>query len=47
MVSRSGRCVFRPGLHPLVSGLHRDQDAATADLTLPYSSGVVEGHLNS
>jgi transposase len=26
--------------------LRRDLDAVTAGLTLPYSSGVVEGHVN-
>jgi len=26
--------------------LRRDQDAVTAGLTLPWSSGVVEGHVN-
>jgi transposase len=29
-----------------VTGLRRDQDAVTAGLTLPYSSGPVEGHVN-
>jgi transposase len=33
-------------LQSFVSGLRRDQDAVTAGLTLPYSSGVVEGHIN-
>ncbi|MEV5829755.1 transposase [Spirillospora sp. NPDC052242] len=35
-----------PELHSFVTGLRRDQDAATAGLTLPYSSGPVEGHVN-
>ncbi|WP_442942124.1 ISL3 family transposase [Nonomuraea sp. NBC_00507] len=35
-----------PELHSFVTGLHRDQDAVTAGLTLPYSSGPVEGHVN-
>jgi transposase len=35
-----------PGLHPFVAGLQRDLDAVTAGLTLPWSSGPVEGHVN-
>lgn len=35
-----------PDLHAFVTGLRRDQDAVTAGLTLPYSSGPVEGHVN-
>jgi transposase len=35
-----------PELHSFVTGLRRDQDAVTAGLTLPYSSGPVEGHVN-
>jgi transposase len=35
-----------PELRSLVTGLRRDQDAATAGLTLPWSSGAVEGHVN-
>jgi transposase len=35
-----------PALHAFVTGLRRDQDAVTAGLTLPYSSGPVEGHVN-
>ncbi|MEV0590780.1 ISL3 family transposase [Nonomuraea cavernae] len=35
-----------PDLHSFVTGLRRDQDAVTAGLTLPYSSGPVEGHVN-
>jgi transposase len=35
-----------PELHSFVAGLRRDQDAVTAGLTLPYSSGPVEGHIN-
>jgi len=35
-----------PELRSFVTGLRRDQDAATAGLTLPYSSGPVEGHVN-
>jgi transposase len=26
--------------------LRRDQDAVTAGLTLPWNSGIVEGHVN-
>jgi transposase len=35
-----------PELHSFVTGLRRDQDAVTAGLTLPHSSGKVEGHVN-
>ncbi|MEV4130104.1 transposase [Nocardia sp. NPDC049707] len=35
-----------PALHSFVRGLRRDFDAATAGLTLPWSSGPVEGHVN-
>ncbi len=35
-----------PALHSLVSGLRRDQAAVTNGLTLPYSSGQVEGAVN-
>ncbi|MFC7585762.1 transposase [Nonomuraea antimicrobica] len=35
-----------PELHSFVAGLRRDQDAVNAGLTLPYSSGPVEGHVN-
>ncbi|MFI7449661.1 ISL3 family transposase [Nonomuraea sp. NPDC049714] len=35
-----------PDLHSFIAGLHRDLDAARAGLTLPYSSGPVEGHVN-
>ena len=35
-----------PELHSFVTGLRRDQDAVTAGLTLLYSSGPVEGHVN-
>ena len=33
-------------LRSFVTGLRRDQDAVTAGLTLPWNSGVVEGHVN-
>lgn len=36
----------QPTLHSFVRGLRRDQDAVTAGLTLPWSSGTVEGHIN-
>ncbi|MGW0252080.1 ISL3 family transposase [Nocardia goodfellowii] len=36
----------QPALHSFVRGLRRDQDAVTAGLTLPWSSGTVEGHVN-
>ena len=36
----------QPLLRPFADGLRRDQDAVTAGLTLPWSSGVVEGHVN-
>lgn len=35
-----------PGLHTLAAGIERDRDAVIAGLTLPWSSGVVEGHVN-
>jgi transposase len=35
-----------PELHSFITGLRRDLDAARAGLTLPYSSGPVEGHVN-
>ncbi|MFJ9683674.1 transposase [Streptomyces sp. NPDC101194] len=35
-----------PSLHTLVNGLERDLAAVTAGLTLPWSSGIVEGHIN-
>ena len=35
-----------PALHTLVAGLRRDYAAVTAGLTLPYSSGAVEGQVN-
>ena len=33
-------------LRSFVTGLRADQDAVTAGLSLPWSSGVVEGHVN-
>ncbi|WP_229920909.1 transposase [Streptomyces avidinii] len=35
-----------PGLHILAAGIDRDRDAVIAGLTPPWSSGVVEGHVN-
>ncbi|MFI7194016.1 ISL3 family transposase [Nocardia nova] len=36
----------QPALHSFVRGLRRDQDAVTAGLTMKWSSGTVEGHVN-
>ena len=35
-----------PELHSFVTGLRRDHDAVRAGLTLPHSSGKVEGHVH-
>jgi transposase len=35
-----------PGLHSFTTGLRRDYQAVTNGLTLPYSSGAVEGNVN-
>ncbi|MFF6980958.1 transposase [Streptomyces sp. NPDC008343] len=35
-----------PGLHTLAAGIDRDLAAVIAGLTLPWNSGVVEGHVN-
>ncbi|MGW2936612.1 transposase [Streptomyces sp. NPDC001156] len=35
-----------PALHTFVNGLGQDRDAVVAGLSLPYSSGAVEGHNN-
>lgn len=35
-----------PSLHTLAAGMDRDREAVIARLTLPWSSGVVEGHVN-
>ncbi|MFE1318334.1 transposase [Kitasatospora phosalacinea] len=35
-----------PILHPLATGIDRDRDAVTAGFTLPWNSGVIEGHVN-
>jgi transposase len=36
----------QPDLHSFTIGLRRDLDAVTAGLTLPHSSGKVEGNVN-
>jgi transposase len=36
----------QPCLHSFATGIRRDLDAVTAGLTLPYSSGPVEGNVN-
>lgn len=36
----------QPALQSFVRGLRRDQDAVTAGLSMRWSSGVVEGHVN-
>ncbi len=35
-----------PSLHTFAAGIDRDRDAVIAGLTLPWNSGVVEGHVN-
>ncbi|MFE1907384.1 transposase [Streptomyces gardneri] len=35
-----------PSLHTLAAGIDPDRDAVIAGLTLPWNSGVVEGHVN-
>ncbi|MET7313515.1 ISL3 family transposase [Streptomyces sp. NPDC005134] len=35
-----------PAIHTLAAGIDRDRDAVIAGLTLPWSSGVVEDHVN-
>ncbi|MFE7331396.1 ISL3 family transposase [Streptomyces sp. NPDC057565] len=35
-----------PSLHTLAAGIDRDREAVIAGLTQPWSSGVVEGHVN-
>ncbi|MBT2400881.1 transposase [Streptomyces sp. ISL-100] len=35
-----------PSLHTLAAGIDRDREAVIAGLTLPWNSGVVEGHVN-
>jgi transposase len=36
----------QPDLHSFAAGLKRDYDAVRNGLTLPYSSGAVEGNVN-
>ena len=36
----------QPHLRSFATGIRRDHDAVTAGLTLPYSSGKVEGNVN-
>jgi transposase len=36
----------QPQLHSFASGIRRDQQAVTAGLTLPWSSGTIEGNVN-
>ncbi|MBE1496177.1 transposase [Amycolatopsis lexingtonensis] len=36
----------QPHLHSFATGIRRDHDAVTAGLTLPHSSGKVEGNVN-
>ncbi|WP_206742965.1 transposase [Streptomyces natalensis] len=36
-----------PSLRTLATGIDHDRDAVTAGLTLPWSSGAVEGHVNN
>lgn len=42
----SAAATGEPSLQSFVTGLRADQDAVTAGLTLRWSSGVVEGHVN-
>ncbi|MGX1761679.1 ISL3 family transposase, partial [Streptomyces lydicus] len=35
-----------PSMHTFVNGLERDLEAVIAGLTLPWNSGMVEGHVN-
>ncbi|WP_375373267.1 transposase [Streptomyces sp. CAI 127] len=35
-----------PSLHTFINGLEGDLAAVTAGLALPWSSGIVEGHVN-
>ena len=39
--------VEAPQLQSFAAGIRKDYDAVTAGLTLPYSSGKVEGTVNS
>lgn len=42
----AGRQDDLPSLQTLAAGIDRDRDAVIAGLTLPWNSGVVEGHVN-
>ncbi|MFE7568427.1 transposase [Streptomyces sp. NPDC057539] len=35
-----------PTLHTLAAGIERNRDTVIAGLTLPWNSGMVEGHVN-
>jgi hypothetical protein len=35
-----------PSLHTLAAGIDHELDAVIAELTLPWNSGAVEGHVN-
>jgi hypothetical protein len=35
-----------PAFHTFVTGVHKDKEAVLAGLTLPWSTGPVEGHVN-
>ena len=35
-----------PAFQPFVTGVYKDKDAVLAGLTLPWSTGPVEGHVN-
>jgi transposase len=42
----SAAATGEPSLQSFITGLRADQDAVTAGLTLQWSSGSVEGHVN-
>lgn len=42
----AARASEHPSLRRFANGLHKDLDAVTAGLTLPHSSGAVEGNVN-
>jgi hypothetical protein len=47
MNERRGRKLLEPWMTAAIAtGLRADQDAVTAGLSLPWSSGAVEGHVN-
>ena len=45
-LARRRRADDQPDLHSFAGGIRRDQEAVTTGLTLPYSSGTVEGNVN-